>query len=105
MTKGKQGMLDSRDFMRFLASQVPLYDEQILADMRPSDGRILHVPTGPALPAWFSSRELVRKLSEGICFVSTIYDQLKEEGPDESLERFRNVWPDTRKKWKRIFPN
>ncbi len=60
------------DFTDFLTTQLPVYDELILMDIRPTDGWILHVDTG-TFEAY--------------------------SGVAHTLDRFNHVWPNVTKQW------
>lgn len=73
-----QGYLDACAFTQALVDETPKFDEEIIMDIRPSDGWLLNVATATA-----------------------------EMGtPTEvTQDRFRSVWPNTTKVWTRVVAN
>lgn len=59
-------------FTSFLVQETPVFDEEILRDIRPTDQWMLHVETG-TFPSYSST--------------------------SHTLDRFNHVWPNTTKKW------
>src|SRR5262245_19723051 len=67
----------SCDFPQFFVDQTPRFDELIMEDIRPTDGWLLNVSTGTA------------PMGTPV---------------EVTQDRFRNVWPNTTKRWRRIQP-
>lgn len=66
------GCIYPQEFAQFLDEQLPIYDEMILRDVRPTDGWIGHVSVGQWDPF---------------------------DGTSHTLDRFKAVSPDVTKKW------
>ena len=66
------------DFPQFLVDQTPKFDELIMEDIRPTDGWLLNVSTGTTPMG--TPVEITQ-------------------------DRFRSVWPNTTKSWRRILAN
>src|SRR6185436_6491012 len=63
------------DFPQFLVDQTPVFDEVIMEDIRPTDGWLMNVSTG-TMPMGTPA--------------------------EVTQDRFRSVWPNTTKTWRRI---
>ena len=69
------GCISPQEFTSFLVTQLPVYDREIIRDIRPEDGWIGHVETGSWEP--FSSNE-------------------------HTFDRFRQVMPNVTKQWEAV---
>ena len=72
------GTINACDLPQFLVDQTPRFDEQIMEDIRPTDGWLLNVSTGTTPMG--TPVEITQ-------------------------DRFRSVWPDTTKSWNRVTAN
>lgn len=70
-----QGCISPQEFAQFLDEQLPIYDEMIIRDIRPTDGWIGHVSVG-------------------------VWDPF--DGTEHSRDRFRNVQPNVTKRWNEV---
>ncbi len=68
-------IIQACDFPQFFVNQTPRFDELIMEDIRPTDGWLYNIATG-TLPMGTP--------------------------PEITMDRFRNVWPNTTKKWDRV---
>ena len=69
------GCISPQEFTSFLVTQLPVYDREIIRDIRPEDGWIGHVETGSWEP--FSSNE-------------------------HTFDRFKQVMPNVTKQWQAV---
>lgn len=73
-----QSIIQACDFPQFLVDQTPKFDELIMEDIRPTDGWLLNVSTGT----------------------------VPTGTPTEiTQDRFRHVFPNTTKTWRKVFAN
>ena len=100
----KNKRVSSQDFTNFLVDQIPHFDEEILKDIHPSDGWILHVPVGTKIGFFKKLWWLVHCLWIMIPWLfrrTTLIDR-PVNPVDVTQDRFNAVYPNASKKWTKI---
>jgi hypothetical protein len=99
------------NLVKFMVEQAPVFDEQIMASIRPDSSWTLEVNQPWEFDRWRSATESVRRLSEGSHYKPTVFKHFKDYGfgvvpmgtpINVTKERLKGVWPETKTKWESI---
>lgn len=92
-------------FTQYLFEQQPKYDAMILKDIQPEDGWVGTIKYG----AWGMSkkeererRQWIKRIERQKLMLEKLIAWIGKDLPEDPLERFVDIWPDTKGKWKKL---
>jgi len=91
------------DFTQWMVDQVPVFDEMIMAQIRPEDGWDVWLgnPVLGLQPLWWKKREEVRVRVEGCGYKLSrmVKPAALGEPLERTMDRFAGVWPNVTQAW------